>query len=99
MRSFANDLDRLRTCLEQLEQQSTKSGTLGPGSNVAVIASLRQALNQAMQQNSMLRARLQKIHLDSDVGDLPLVRSLLKKSLLSLLPIFVSSHARFLLRM
>ncbi len=82
MRSYTCDRDRLRSALEAVEyqQQMSKTGTLGgssgPGSNVALIASLRQSLNQAMQQNSMLRARLQKIHLDSDLGDLPMVRQL-----------------------
>lgn len=40
---------------------------------MALVASLKQTLNQALQQNAMLKARLQKIHLDSDVGDLPVV--------------------------
>ena len=48
-------------------------GGSGPGSNIALIASLKQSLGQAMQQNSMMRARLQKIHIDSEVADLPSV--------------------------
>ena len=48
-------------------------GGSGPGSNIALITSLKQSLGQAMQQNSMMRARLQKIHIDSEVGDMPSV--------------------------
>ena len=50
-------------------------GGSGPGSNIALIAGLRQTLAQAMQQNAMMRARLQKIHIDSEVADLPAVSS------------------------
>ncbi len=81
IRSYSADKDRLKSAMEQLEYQAhaSKAGTLGggggsgPGSNVALIASLRQSLNQAMQQNSVLRAKLQKIHLDSDVSEIPTV--------------------------
>ncbi len=82
MRSYTADRDRLRSALEAFDYQTqmmSKTGTLGagaggtigsgPGSNVALIASLRQSLNHSMQQNSMLRTRLQKIHLDSDIGE------------------------------
>ena len=63
-----------------LQVHASKSATLGggggsgPGSNIALIASLKQSLSHAMQQNSMMRARLQKIHIDSDVSDVPSVR-------------------------
>ena len=51
-----------------------KTSTLsGGGSNIQQIASLRQTLNQALQQNNELRAKLHKIHMDADVSDLPQV--------------------------
>ncbi|CAM6053555.1 unnamed protein product [Sphagnum tenellum] len=74
MRSFAADRDKLKQSLESLEINNMgKTSTMSGGGNFALVASLRQSLNQAMQQNSMLRSRLQKIHMDSDVADLPLV--------------------------
>ena len=56
---------------------AVSSGSGNSGGNVAMIASLRQSLNLAMQQNSMLRARLNKIHLESDIGDLQAVSALI----------------------
>jgi hypothetical protein len=49
-------------------------GTLGQsGPPSLLVANLRHALTQAMQQNSLMRAKLQKIHADSDFSDLPQV--------------------------
>merc|ERR1719215_2110998 len=38
---------------------------------MAVLASLRQALRAAQEQNTTLRSRLARIHADSDLSDLP----------------------------
>eukprot|EP00095_Tigriopus_kingsejongensis_P009221 maker-scaffold1882_size25737-snap-gene-0.9 protein:Tk09221 transcript:maker-scaffold1882_size25737-snap-gene-0.9-mRNA-1 annotation:"oxysterol-binding protein 6" len=78
MRGFSADKDRLKSAMESAmyEMNVTKSATIGgpgtggTGSNMAIISSLRQSLNQALQQNSTLKGKLQKIHLDSDIGDL-----------------------------
>ena len=46
-------------------------GTLGhSGPPSLLINSLRSTLATALQQNSLMRAKLQKIHADSDFGDL-----------------------------
>jgi hypothetical protein len=46
-------------------------GTLGhSGPPSLLINSLRTTLATALQQNSLMRAKLQKIHADSDFGDL-----------------------------
>ncbi|XP_059093305.1 oxysterol-binding protein-related protein 3-like [Tigriopus californicus] len=77
LRSFSADKDRLKSAMETTlyEMNASKAATIGgagtgTAGNMAMISSLRQSLNQALQQNSTLRAKLQKIHLDSDVGDL-----------------------------
>ena len=50
-----------------------KTATLGGGSNMQHIATLRQTLQQALQQNNILRGKLQKIQMDADISDLPQV--------------------------
>merc|ERR1712038_251122 len=40
------------------------------------VASLRQTLNQVMQQNSVLKSKLQQIHTMSQVDDLPQIPSI-----------------------
>ena len=40
------------------------------------VASLRQTLNQVMQQNSVLKSKLQQIHSISQVDDLPQIPSI-----------------------
>ena len=50
-----------------------KTTTLGGGSNMQHIATLRQTLQQALQQNSILRGKLQKIQMDADISDFPQV--------------------------
>ena len=44
---------------------------LGLGGNMHQIAALKNSLNYATQQNSQLRAKLHKIHMDSQIDDLP----------------------------
>ena len=75
MRKYTADRDRLKQALETMEYNNNlmgKSSTIGSNS-MAIVASLKQSLSQALQQNSMLRGRLQKIHLDSDISDLPMI--------------------------
>ena len=54
-------------------QMFNKHSTLGNAGNMQQVASLRQTLNQVMQQNSLLRGKLQKIQIESQVEDLPQV--------------------------
>ena len=52
-------------------------GTLGQsGPPSLLVANLRHALSQALQQNSLMRAKLHRIHADSDLADLQIVRLL-----------------------
>jgi len=67
--------------MEAYEYQTKTSTLTGGGGNVALVASLRQSLNVALQQNGALRSRLQKIHMDSDVADLPIVASTVSDTL------------------
>lgn len=49
-------------------------GTLGQsGPPSLMVANLRHALAQALQQNSLMRQRLHRIHADSDIADLQMV--------------------------
>ena len=80
VRNYTGDKERLRISIQNLEDQnsifgSNKNSTLGGtgGGNMQQIASLRQTLNQVMQQNNALRSKLQKIHIDSQIDDLPQV--------------------------
>lgn len=78
VRNYSADRDKVKALVnatdEQLQQQ--KTATLGQGSQHQQVAQLRNALNQSLQQNSMLKARLQKIHLDADVSDIMTVNPL-----------------------
>ena len=60
---------RHRDQLKQLIDSDTKTASLQP--QVAVVASLRQSLNAALQQNGQLRTRLARIHAESDMGEVP----------------------------
>ena len=78
VRSYSGDKERLKNAIsmqEDLTNQNSRN-TLGLGGNMHQIAALKNSLNYATQQNSLLRAKLQKIHLDSQVDDLPPVRIL-----------------------
>ena len=58
-----------RDHIRQLVESESKGSSLQP--NMAVLASLRQALRASQEQNSALRSRLARIHADSDPSDLP----------------------------
>ena len=58
-----------RDHIRQLVESESKGSSLQP--NMAVLASLRQALRASQEQNSALRSRLARIHADSDLSDLP----------------------------
>jgi oxysterol-binding protein-related protein 3/6/7 len=60
---------RQRDQLKQMIDSESKTASLQP--QVAVIASLRQSLNAALQQNAQLRTRLARIHAESDLGETP----------------------------
>jgi hypothetical protein len=62
---------RHRDQLKQLIDAESKTASLQP--QVAMIASLRQSLNAAMQQNTQLRTRLARIHAESDLGETPIL--------------------------
>lgn len=78
VRNYTADRDKMKQALQEeamFFQQAQKTGTLNNSgaNNVLMVASLRQSLNQVLQQNAKLRARLQKIHLDADISDIPAV--------------------------
>ena len=57
-------------------------GTLGhSGPPSLLVANLRHALTTALQQNSLMRAKLHRIHADSDLADLQPVNPLFNESL------------------
>jgi hypothetical protein len=60
---------RQRDQLKQMIDSESKTASLQP--QVAVVASLRQSLNAALQQNAQLRTRLARIHAESDLGETP----------------------------
>ena len=64
VRNYSADRDRVKMCLMENQQSGTLNG---------MVTSLRHSLNQVLVQNVKLKARLQKIHLDADVSDLPAV--------------------------
>ena len=84
VRTFSADKDRLKSTLENMDYinktatisslaaQANSSGA-NSSNSVAVIASLRQSMNQVMQQNTLLRSKLQEIHSLSDMGNMPVV--------------------------
>ena len=60
-----------REQLRQMLESDSRGSSLQP--NLAVTASLRQALKIAQEQNQILRTKLTRIHSDSDLADLPTV--------------------------
>jgi hypothetical protein len=78
VRNYSGDRDRLKAAIIQNEEQQSifqaanKTSTMGHQQ----IAPLRQALNQQLQQNQMLRAKLQKIHMDSEITDFKMVTNI-----------------------
>ncbi|KAG1675611.1 Oxysterol-binding protein-related protein 6 [Nymphon striatum] len=66
VRMIQTERDRLKQALEK-EISSTNNVMSPPHSHVA---SLKASLNQTLQQNTELRARLSRIHADSDLGEI-----------------------------
>ncbi|KAK7078739.1 hypothetical protein SK128_020462, partial [Halocaridina rubra] len=78
LRGVQNEREKLRQALE------SESNFLSSHNTTAIIASLRNSLNQALQQNAELRGRLARIHADSDLSEIsvpPSASELLHKSL------------------
>ncbi|XP_014671473.1 PREDICTED: oxysterol-binding protein-related protein 6-like [Priapulus caudatus] len=78
LRSIQTERDRLKNVLEH-ECNPAASASASPavvvGPNATVIQSLRIALNQAVQQNAELRARLSRIHVEAMVPEMDAVLS------------------------
>ena len=70
VRNYTGDKERLKNAITlQEDNQGFKSNTLS--GNMHQIAAMKNSLNYATQQNQQLRAKLHKIHMDSQVDDLP----------------------------
>jgi len=63
-----------RDQVRQLLEADSKGSSLQP--SMAMMASLRQSLRAAQEQNQALRARLARIHAEADTSDLPPVVSM-----------------------
>ncbi|KAG7165666.1 Oxysterol-binding protein-related protein 6-like 2, partial [Homarus americanus] len=63
LRGIQTEREKLRQALE------SESNLLASHNTTAIIAALRNSLNQALQQNAELRGRLARIHADSDLSD------------------------------
>ncbi|XP_071546039.1 oxysterol-binding protein-related protein 3-like isoform X2 [Panulirus ornatus] len=78
IRGIQTEREKLRQALE------SESNLLASHNTTAIIAALRNSLNQALQQNAELRGRLARIHADSDLSEIsvpPSMSELLHKSL------------------
>ncbi|KAK8402847.1 hypothetical protein O3P69_000858 [Scylla paramamosain] len=78
LRGLQTEREKLRQALE------SESNLLASHNTTAIIAALRNSLNQALQQNAELRGRLARIHADSDLSEIsvpPSMSELLHKSL------------------
>ncbi|XP_068238712.1 oxysterol-binding protein-related protein 3-like isoform X2 [Palaemon carinicauda] len=78
LRGIQSEREKLRQALE------SESNFLSSHNTTAIIAALRNSLNQALQQNAELRGRLARIHADSDLSDIsvpPSMSEMLHKSL------------------
>ncbi|KAG0715942.1 Oxysterol-binding protein-related protein 6 [Chionoecetes opilio] len=78
LRGLSGEREKLRQALE------SESNLLASHNTTAIIAALRNSLNQALQQNAELRGRLARIHADSDLSEIsvpPSMSELLHKSL------------------
>ena len=72
VRNYTGDKESLKNAIALNEDQNFKTNTLGGGAgNMHQIAALKNSLNYATQQNQQLRAKLHKIHMDSQVDELP----------------------------
>lgn len=67
--SLKSILYTLNTERERLKGALEAEGTAGLCNN-GIVATLRNSLHQSLQQNSELRARLNRIHESSDLSDL-----------------------------
>ena len=62
---YRKQRDHIKIMLEN----ESKTNSLQP--QVGLVASLRQSLNTTLQQNTVLRNKLARIHAESEMGDLP----------------------------
>ena len=58
-----------RDQIKQMLENESKTNSLQP--QVSLIASLKQSLNATIQQNTILKNKLARIHAESDLGDIP----------------------------
>ena len=66
--SLLTERDRLKQAVE-LDSSLLMGHGSGPGGSAGLVASLRSALNSALQQNNELKGRLSRIHENSDLSD------------------------------
>jgi len=71
--TLSKDYLQKRDHIKLLLESDSKGSSMQP--NMAVLASLRQSLRAAQEQNHTLRTRLARIHAESDVSELPAVPS------------------------
>eukprot|EP00092_Neocalanus_flemingeri_P036873 GFUD01040135.1.p1 GENE.GFUD01040135.1~~GFUD01040135.1.p1 ORF type:complete len:906 (+),score=267.46 GFUD01040135.1:72-2789(+) len=71
--TLSKDYLQKRDHIKLLVESDSKGSSMQP--NMAVMASLRQSLRTAQEQNHVLRTRLARIHAESDVSELPAVPS------------------------
>eukprot|EP00090_Calanus_glacialis_P045445 TRINITY_DN8436_c0_g1_i1.p1 TRINITY_DN8436_c0_g1~~TRINITY_DN8436_c0_g1_i1.p1 ORF type:complete len:909 (+),score=338.09 TRINITY_DN8436_c0_g1_i1:70-2796(+) len=69
--NISKDYLQKRDHIKMLVESDSKGSSMQP--NMAVLASLRQSLRTAQEQNHVLRTRLARIHAESDVSELPAV--------------------------
>ncbi|XP_040574708.1 oxysterol-binding protein-related protein 3 [Lepeophtheirus salmonis] len=73
MRVFSVERDKLKSAIDMSQTPISINGN--NANTAALVSSLRSSLNQAIQQNTMLKSRLQKIHMDSEISELPSINS------------------------
>jgi len=67
--NISKDYLQKRDHIKMLVESDSKGSSMQP--NMAVLASLRQALRSTQEQNTMLRNKLARIHAESDISELP----------------------------
>merc|ERR1719193_1025506 len=72
--NMVEQYNKQRSNIKMLLDSESKSNSL-QHPQVGLIASLRQSLNSTLQQNSVLRNKLFRIHAESDFGELPLLNA------------------------
>jgi len=72
--TISKDYLQKRDHIKLLVESDSKGSSMQP--SMAVLASLRQSLRTAQEQNQVLRTRLARIHAESDVSEMPAVPSM-----------------------